>query len=123
MSDAFDPATSRTLRRLMDCYDLLTEVCASLPLPISLPKGVGAGHWSDRADAVARAAELAYEIPAAWEVRDNLKCACLLWLAASDLLLAQAMEPKRYRPAAATAVLLSAEDYIQDTRRGLGAEG
>ncbi|MEV8477900.1 hypothetical protein [Streptomyces sp. NPDC051173] len=123
MSDAFDPDTSRTVRRLMDCYDLLTEVCASLPLPISLPQEVGPGHWSDRADAVARTAELAYEVPASWEVRDSLKCACLFWLAASDLLLAQAMEPKRYRPEAATAVLLTAEDYLHDTRRDLGIEG
>jgi hypothetical protein len=123
MSDELDANTRRTLHTLMQCYDALADVAAKLPtLPITLPMTMKDGYWADRSEAVAHASAICYEIPMPMKARDAFKCACLYWLGASDLLVMQAMDARQYRNEAARFQILSAEDYIRDTRRILGVQ-
>ncbi|MDG4531627.1 hypothetical protein [Streptomyces sp. AV19] len=124
MSDELDKNTKRTIYLLMDCYDLLADVAGKFPLAIGLPVSFGDERWSDRSQAVERAATVIYEMPGtSIEARESFKCACLSWYGASELLASQSGQPKQIRNEVARMLILQTEDYIRDTRRILGIEG
>ncbi|RLU81103.1 hypothetical protein CTZ27_33215 [Streptomyces griseocarneus] len=124
MPDDIAPETRNLTFTLMRCYDRLATVAAKLPVPITLPVSMGGKYWPERTEGVARAAAIAYEVPTSDEVRESLKCACLAWLGASELLTLQLTTPaRRHRNEAARMMILISEDYIDDTRRTLNIQG
>lgn len=122
MSDELDNASKFALSRLMRCYRRLVDTCSRLPLPIALPEARDT-RWTDRVAAVARVAEIGYEVPAPVEVQDSLKCCCLQWSAAADLLMVHISEPKQYRVEAATLCVIAADGYLDDIGAWLRKEG
>ncbi|MFE5868787.1 hypothetical protein ACFQ6V_09050 [Streptomyces roseifaciens] len=114
------------LRRLVECYTLLADVAAELPVPISLPREMGEGSWAAREAAVARTSEISYEATVNAVGQEALKCASLYWLTAQDLIanvmaesIVPDIRPRPYRLEAALMALISCEEYARDLAREL----
>ncbi len=115
MSDQHDPRFHFVVVQLLGCYALMARLFLELPVPVELVTGLVSGEAMR--DAVKHTALLAQEQPMPKDQQFQMEHACLLWLAADQLLGAfhgamEADEEAEYEHLAAGAAhcIMAAED-------------
>jgi len=84
MSDASEWGMRNVAAELVDFYDLLVALVASLPIPISLPSGP-AYDSKEIVPAVRRVVEIINDQPVSDEVKAGVWGVCLHWLSAAEM--------------------------------------
>ncbi|MEU8760660.1 hypothetical protein [Streptomyces sp. NPDC048659] len=86
MSDEYDETGQNLVISLVSVYRIIRKVCGRLPLPIELPDGpVYDGELTMQA--VGRTVFILQDAPVDEEIRKDLTTACLMWLAASKVIM------------------------------------
>ncbi|MEV7422852.1 hypothetical protein [Streptomyces sp. NPDC091212] len=113
MSDNSDRMIERIGDKIGYTYAALVVVCAALPVPVALPKGIVTSE--EIIPAVRRVVEIIDEIPLPEGQQAELFTAAVLWLGAVDLYELLLHTPfEASRAASAMGILLVAVDTLKD---------
>ncbi|NGO68537.1 hypothetical protein [Streptomyces boncukensis] len=128
MSHDEDITVTAMMMRLTLVYRMLRRTSSALPIAIDLPRADSDIRIEQCVAGVARAYEIAREVPMPAEIQGHLYASYLHWLSAVDLIktyMAFQAEPgqQEFRADAVMFTLQTAESYIGDVDRWLGEEG